>query len=149
MKSASFYACGLKFSCKRCSSCCRYDSGFVYLSEKDLKNLTTALKTDRNSFLQTYCRWVTDWKGDEVLSLKEKINKDCILWNDGCTVYAARPLQCITFPFWETILTSAQAWEAVASGCPGMNSGELHTEKAIGEDIRMRASQPIINRVQG
>ena len=146
MISKTFYNCGLKFSCKKCSSCCRYDSGFVFLSENDLKKLMTELKMDRNSFILTFCHWVVDWEGKEVLSLKEKYNKDCIFWDDGCTVYQARPLQCITFPFWESILASAQAWDIAASGCPGMNCGELLSEKAIRDFLKMRVCEPIINR---
>jgi len=144
MTDAPFYASGLKFSCKRCSSCCRYDAGFVFLSEKDLEKLISALKMDRNSFLKTYCRWVTDWNGKEVLSLKEKSNKDCILWDSGCTVYASRPLQCVSFPFWESIVSSPQAWEIAATGCPGINSGALHSASEIGEYVKMRSDEPVI-----
>jgi len=149
MEKASFYADGLRFSCKRCSSCCRFDAGFVYLSEKDIKNLTSELKMDREGFIKAYCRWVNDWRGDEVLSLKEKSNKDCILWDNGCTVYAARPLQCITFPFWESIVSSAKAWEMASASCPGINCGVLYTEKAVKENMELRSSQPIINRTGG
>ena len=148
MKNTPFYACGLKFSCKRCSSCCRHDPGFVFLSEKDLKKLVSGLKMDRKSFLEKYCRWVTDWKGDEVLSLIEKFNRDCIFWENGCTVYDVRPLQCITFPFWDSIVNSEKAWEIAAGGCPGINTGEFHTAETIEDDIKLRALQPIINRIQ-
>jgi len=146
MKKEPFYASGLKFSCKRCSACCRYDEGFVFLSENDLEKLSESLKTDRNSFLSVYCRWVIDWNGDEVLSLKEKSNKDCILWNSGCTVYKDRPIQCITFPFWKSILISAKNWETAASGCPGMNSGQLHSKQMIEQKIKSRDDVPVINR---
>ena len=146
MKNEPFYTCGLKFSCKRCSSCCRYDSGFVFLSENDMEKLTAKLKMERNSFLKTYCRWVTNWEGREVLSLKEKPNKDCILWDEGCTVYEERPLQCRVFPFWENIVASAQTWKIAASGCPGINYGHVYTGRAIEKRIKMRASEPIINR---
>lgn len=149
MTDMPFYASGLKFSCKRCSSCCRYDAGFVFLSENDLEKLINELKMDRNSFLKTYCRWVIDRNGKEVLSLKEKSNKDCILWDSGCQVYQARPVQCVVFPFWENILSSKKAWEIAASGCPGMNSGELHTQKTIEQLINLKKSQPIINRIGG
>jgi len=94
---------------------------------------------NRDSFISAYCRWVTDWRGDKVLSLREKSNKDCILWDGGCTVYSARPLQCVTFPFWESILSSAGAWEIAAQSCPGMNSGELHTQDEIMEKIDLRS----------
>jgi len=147
MTSTPFYASGLKFSCKRCSSCCRYDAGYVFLSENDLKKLMAELKMDRNSFIKTYCRWVNDSQnGNEVLSLKEKSNKDCILWDSGCLVYMARPVQCSSFPFWKSIVASTQAWQIAATGCPGMNKGELHSEKTIGEYIEKRASESIISR---
>jgi len=146
MDKKPFYASGLRFSCKRCSSCCRYDSGFVYLSENDLEKLVLALKMDKNNFIKAYCRWVTDWKGDEVLSLREKSNKDCILWENGCKVYLDRPLQCVSFPFWDSILVSANNWENAAKSCPGMNTGELHTVFDIEQGMKMRVSQPIINR---
>jgi hypothetical protein len=149
MNNKPFYVSGLKFSCKRCSFCCRESTGFVYLSEEDLKNLASVLNINRNELIKVYCRWITDWKGNEVLSLKEKSNNDCILWDNGCIVYSARPLQCITFPFWESIIASSQTWDITASGCPGINTGELHTEKAITEYIKSRASQPIINKSGG
>jgi len=146
MKNEGFYTSGLKFSCKRCSACCRHDSGYVYLSENDLKNLISALKMDKNSVLSVYCRWVIDWRGQESLSLKEKSNNDCILWENGCTVYDSRPVQCNTFPFWESIMQSAQSWEIAASGCPGINSGKLHTEDDINRHLKLRNSEPVINR---
>ena len=141
-----FYASGLYFSCKRCSACCRYEAGFVYLSRKDIDKLTSVLKIEEKSFLEKYCRWVNDWQGREVLSLKERANKDCIFWDSGCTVYPARPLQCSAFPFWESIVSSAKNWEVTASGCPGINSGALHSEKAIEQSIKQRVCEPIINR---
>ena len=147
MKKMSFYSGGLKFSCTRCSSCCRYDSGFVYLSENDLQKLISALNINRNTFIKTYCRWVSDMNGNEVLSLKEKSNNDCILWEtSGCAVYSARPAQCISFPFWENILASKKNWELAASGCPGINSGKTYTEIAINEILEMRVSEPLIYR---
>jgi len=149
MTNLPFYASGLQFSCKRCSSCCRYESGFVFLTENDMEKLLAELKMDRNSFVKTYCRWVTDFDGKEALSLKEKSNKDCILWDSGCTVYVSRPLQCRTFPFWETILSSQKAWKAAASECPGINSGALHSKESINEYLKMRASEPVIRPRQG
>ncbi|MCL2266646.1 MAG: YkgJ family cysteine cluster protein [Treponema sp.] len=146
MGNTRFYASGLKFSCKRCSTCCRYEAGFVYLSEKDLKNLTSLLNIERNDFIAAYCRWVSDVKGGEALSLKEKPNYDCIFWDSGCTVYSARPLQCVTFPFWENVLASESSWKMAASGCSGINSGDIHTENAINEIIKMRTSEPLIYR---
>ena len=146
MENIRFYASGLRFSCKRCSTCCRYEPGYVYLSEKDVAELIQELKMERNSFIKTYCRWVRGRNRDEVLSLKEKINKDCIFWKDGCIVYNARPLQCITFPFWENIIASSESWNIAASDCPGMNTGQLHSESSIDRKIKSMDAQPAINR---
>ena len=146
MNNTPFYASGLNFSCKRCSACCRYDAGFVFLSENDLDKLTAEIKMDREGFLKTYCRWVTNMQGTESLSLKEKANNDCILWDSICTVYKARPLQCRTFPFWKAVVDSQQSWEIAASGCPGINSGEHHSGRAIEEYIKSRIAEPILSR---
>jgi len=144
-----FFANGLNFSCKRCSACCRYEAGLVCLSENDLKKLTSLLKMDSDSLKKTYCRWVTDWNGEKVLSLKEKSNKDCIFWDMGCSVYESRPLQCITFPFWQSIIHSQGCWEVAASSCPGINCGKLHTKDEIENCLKLRKSQPIINKSGG
>ena len=146
MKDALFFAGGLKFSGKRCSSCCRYDAGFVFLSEDDMEKLTAEVKMNRDSFIKTYCRWVSGFNDGEVLSLKEKSNNDCIFWDSSCTVYAARPLQCVTFPFWESVVSCEQSWKIAASGCPGMNSGVTHTAKEIGQYLELRAQKPAIKR---
>jgi Fe-S-cluster containining protein len=149
MEKELFYVDGLKFSCKRCSSCCRYDQGFVYLSKKDLKNLSSALKIDEENVISEYCRWVSNWNGDAVLSLKEKSNYDCILWDSGCTVYQERPLQCVTFPFWASILADKKCWESAAESCPGMNYGQLHTMAEIEEAGELRSVEPVICKTGG
>jgi Fe-S-cluster containining protein len=118
----------------------------VFLSENDLEKLIAQLKMDRNAFIKKFCRWVTDVNGKKVLSLREKSNKDCILWDSECTVYNTRPLQCRSFPFWKSIVSSAGAWAVAASGCPGMNYGKMHSQKEIGEYLKMRITEPIINR---
>ena len=44
----------------------------------------------------------------------------------GCQVYAARPKQCRTWPFWEENLDRAR-WEGpVRDCCPGIGTGPLH-----------------------
>jgi len=145
MTNTCFYTSGLKFSCKRCSSCCRYDSGFVFLSENDLEKLAGGMNMDKDRFLKTYCRWVTDINGTESLSLREKSNKDCVFWDSGCSVYDVRPLQCSSFPFWSSILSSSGSWKIAAETCPGMNSGELHSRESIDRYLNLHGQQPIIN----
>ena len=148
MNQTPFYASGLRFSCRRCSACCRYESGYVFLSEQDIELLVTELQTDYAGFIKTYCRWVPQNQGRECLSLKEKTNYDCIFWDSGCTMYHVRPLQCRTFPFWQPIVANAGAWEIAGSSCPGIDSGVLHGKEAINACIAMRAGQPVIEKAE-
>ena len=55
------------------------------------------------------------------MSLIEKINYDCVFWDNGCTVYQARPVQCITYPFWPVIIESELRWNKESNNCPGIN----------------------------
>jgi len=147
MKERPFYAEGLKFTCTRCSSCCRHESGFVYLSENDLSRLANELEMDYTAFVETWCRWIPFTQGSERLSLKEKANFDCIFWNaPGCAVYNARPLQCRAFPFWDHVTCSPKAWEAAGKDCPGINNGELHSMEKIEGFISQMEEEPVIER---
>jgi len=145
MSQTPFYASGLKFSCKRCSACCRYESGYVFLSAKDLESLTVHFKMDMGGFVKTYCRWA--FRGEkECLSLREKSNFDCIFWDSSCTVYNSRPLQCRVFPFWQTVLASKAAWEMTAGDCPGMNCGEFHDKNAVFSYLELQAARQLVEK---
>ncbi|RKX73185.1 MAG: YkgJ family cysteine cluster protein, partial [Spirochaetes bacterium] len=78
----TFYSEGLKFECRRCSSCCRYSPGYVFLFNQDLKNLCKITGLPEIDFLRKYCREVTI-NGIKRISLKEKSNYDCIFWEEG------------------------------------------------------------------
>jgi Fe-S-cluster containining protein len=146
MSKRPFYAQGLRFSCTRCSSCCRFDPGFVFLTQTDLDALTAELGMAEEGFIAVYCRWVPP-PGAGVfsqLSLKEKSNYDCIFWKDGCTVYNARPVQCRTFPFWASILESKDSWENTACSCPGIGKGKLLDGEYIRASLKERHSEAIV-----
>jgi len=72
------------------------------------------------------------------LSLLENAAHDCIFWDDdqGCTVYEVRPDQCRTFPFWEELVESPEAWAEESAKCPGMDSGRRYTQAEIEGTLR-------------
>jgi Fe-S-cluster containining protein len=150
----AFYNQGLCFSCIRCSACCRYESGYVFLSKADVLVLADTLRMGYTEFMETYCRWIFSGKGTERLSLKEKSNYDCIFWgafppsaqNEGCGVYESRPLQCRAFPFWPSALGSRGNWKRLAAGCPGMNRGALHSREEIESWLEKQDTAPVITR---
>ena len=148
-----FYSQGLKFACTRCSSCCRHESGYVFLSRKDLASLVLFFKTGQKAFIETFCRWIPSLDDTEQLSLKEKSDFDCIFWsasandsNGGCSVYEARPLQCRAFPFWASIVYDKNSWKATARECPGMGKGTLHSGDSVEKWLVLRRKEPIIQR---
>lgn len=138
-----FYSNGLRFECTRCNACCRYEPGYVFLSESDLDRLMKGTGLGRAEFLKRYCRTV-DIGGVRMISLTEKENFDCIFWDNGCTVYRHRPLQCRSFPFWEANLESRKAWQEVSRTCPGVNRGKLFTSAEIEKWLRARREDPPI-----
>jgi len=145
-----FYAQGLRFSCVRCSTCCRFESGFVFLSRKDASLLCDALNVGEKEFTETYCRWIRSEKEAYLLSLKEKSNRDCIFWSaeprEGCVVYNSRPIQCRSFPFWESVLNEKSSWDMTAKSCPGMGSGTLYSQNSIEKWLAARSKEPIMSR---
>jgi len=144
MRGDVFYENGLRFECTRCSKCCRHTPGYVFLSEADIGPLLTALGVTRHVFLNKYCRRV-QFGFAHRLSLREKPNVDCILWEfSGCSVYEARPLQCRSFPFWSSCLSSAKEWEFHARQCPGIGKGRLHSRDEIEGWIKQRLKEPFI-----
>ncbi len=136
-----FYSDGLKFECTRCSACCRFDPGFVFLSRNDLDRLLSFMSMKKDSFIRKYCR-IVDMGNTRRLSLVEKENYDCIFWSEnGCAVYEARPLQCRSYPFWRPFLESKEAWDAEAENCPGMNRGTVHSAKVIEKWLEKRDNE--------
>ena len=123
-----WYAHGLAFECLECGRCCSGpEEGYVWISADEIRRAAMTLGVTEPEFRERYTRRV----GRRV-SLIEKENADCIFLEsngDGvnhCRVYDARPMQCRTWPFWSTNLTSARAWALAGRRCPGVNRGRLH-----------------------
>lgn len=142
-----FYAQGLRFSCSRCSRCCRVEPGYVFLTRNDLSALLEATGLAAPEFLARYCRQV-GLNGFHRLSLKEKPNLDCIFWEDGaCAVYEARPYQCRSYPFWGANLDSRASWEALKRTCPGVGQGSLHPREEIEAWLERSEAGPFLSTV--
>jgi hypothetical protein len=136
---------GLRFACSRCSICCRFESGYVWLSRKDLHDLHIGLQLSTEETVERYCR-IVDIGGFRQLSLKEQPNRDCIFWQNGaCSVYGFRPLQCRTYPFWSHQVEDVESWEAASEHCPGIGIGPVHSREEIAAHIEKRRLEPPLN----
>jgi len=71
-------------------------------------------------------------------SFMERRNGDCVFYDtesDKCAIYHVRPLQCALFPFWASVMESREKWDGQARRCLGMNTGQLHAAKEIGDAL--------------
>lgn len=129
-----WYSDGLKFTCTQCGECCRGpDPGYVEVDEPMIERLAEHVGLAPDAFSRRYVRWMSNLG---VYSLTEKKNGDCVFWSDdtGCTVYAVRPTQCRTFPFWPETIDSQESWDEYAADCPGMTRGKAGAGKRYLKD---------------
>jgi Fe-S-cluster containining protein len=122
MPDESWFKDGLRFTCTKCGHCCTGDPGFVWVNDADLAALAELRGEALGEVKALYTKWTERGR-----TLREKLNGDCVFYDRkiGCTVYAARPPQCRTWPFWESNLTTKEAWEHTCEICPGSGHGEL------------------------
>lgn len=109
---------GLRFECTGCGKCCTGSPGYVFLSKKDVERLSQHLSLSSDEFLQKYTRLVDG----EIALLDREESTDCLFLEGGqCTVYAGRPTQCRTFPFWLENLRSESDWFEAKRRCEGID----------------------------
>lgn len=123
-----WYAAGLRFACRRCGACCTGAPGYVWVGPEEAAAMAARLGLATGEFLERHARRVFGR-----VSLREAEDGRCVLFEpgQGCSVYEQRPRQCRTWPFWEGNLSSREAWERQARGCPGIGAGELHPAERI------------------
>lgn len=154
----AWYARGLHFTCTQCGNCCTGGPGYVWVSREEILRLAEHLELSPEEVVEKYCR-----KINGRFSFKERRHRgsyDCIFLQDRtvkhrpegadreiettvrvCSIYPVRPLQCRTWPFWESNLASPRTWETAAQRCPGMNQGRKFTRAQI-HRIRDAADWP-------
>lgn len=138
-RSGVWYTRGLRFECRPdCGACCvnHGDYSHVYLDSDEALALAGELGLSLEAFCERYTE-VDD--GDLVLRMDRP---ECpFLDGSRCTVYAARPTQCRTFPFWPEHLTSRRRWSALRSFCPGIGRGDLIPAETIRETAAVHATR--------
>lgn len=129
-KETVWWSEGIRFECQGSGKCCTShgEYGYVFLTLEDRKRFAKHFNLTTTEFTKKYCA-----KFNGVWHIKDEPNNpDCIFLNKkSCGVYEARPTQCRTWPFWPEVM-SAKKWQKdVASYCPGVGKGPLHTKEEI------------------
>ena len=123
-----WYQDGLRFRCTRCGHCCTGDPGNVWVNDEEIEALADYLHETPYEVTALYTR-----RAGRGSSLREKANGDCVFYDreQGCTVYPIRPRQCRTWPFWESNVSTPEAWKKTCEACPGSDHGELISAEEI------------------
>ena len=132
-----WYAEGLRFECTQCGECCSGEPGFVWVDEQEIAALAKEMRLSVDDFEYQFVRTVGTAK-----SLKEYPDGDCILLDPQtrkCTVYSARPIQCRTWPFWDSNLSKRTAWKETCEVCPGAGHGKLYKLDEIESSRRQKS----------
>ena len=128
-KKEPWYSEGLSFTCTQCGECCSGEPGFVWVDQEEIDAMADEMQLSAEVFEQRFVRQVgTD------RSLTEYPDGDCILLDPEtrkCSVYQSRPIQCRTWPFWDSNLKSKKDWKETCEVCPGAGVGRLYTLSEI------------------
>jgi hypothetical protein len=108
----------------------------VYLTPPEVAGIASHLKLPRREFLAKYCT-----RKDGAVTIRTDSPACPFLQEDNrCGIYAVRPKQCATWPFWRENLERAVWEDEVRACCPGIGKGELHSaaeiERTASEDAR-------------
>lgn len=133
MKDTPWYSDGLRFHCTRCGNCCTGQPGYVWVDDAELGEIASFLEEPPSEVRGLYTRSVMGRR-----SLREKANNDCVFYDRqrGCTIYAARPRQCRSWPFWTSNVRTPQAWQATCEVCPGAAQGDLISAEEISRRLQ-------------
>jgi hypothetical protein len=116
---------GLRFECTRCGKCCwtHGEYSHVYLTREDLVALASAVglavaeTRERYTFRDENGWTELDFSAGRCAMLETATNL--------CTIYASRPTQCRTFPFWPEMIRRG-GWTAEAKRiCEGVGNGRV------------------------
>lgn len=121
-----FFDHGLRFNCQQCGACCVGEPGTIYVANAEIGTIAASLNLSVDDFTQRYL-----YPFKDSYSIKEDDQGRCLFFDQGCTIYPIRPLQCRTFPFWFSNLRSENRWRHIKSQCPGIGSGRRYTRSEI------------------
>lgn len=111
----------IRFTCQPgCSNCCD-QSGFVYLSEDDIRRAAKFVRMSARAFEQKYI-----YRTAHQRRFRKPPDRQCPFLEDHrCAIHPAKPVQCRTFPFWPELVESPKEWSRTAKYCPGIGKGPL------------------------
>ena len=130
----------LRFECTGCGKCCTQRGAYahVYVGEREVDALADLLGVSAARVRREHT--VVDGLGWRQLRFEDGKCGFLDPATQRCTVYAARPVQCRTFPFWPE-LVGPDGWaDGLRELCEGIDRGApLATDVVVTSLEEMRA----------
>lgn len=128
---------GLRFTCTGCGRCCTGAPGYVSFTGDEARAMADLLGVSVDTFMDSYTHDTEE--GRSLREVATEYGHDCVFLDrepnpdrPTCRVYAARPAQCRTWPFWKSNLASRRTWNQTMRACPGAGGGgRLHSPQQI------------------
>lgn len=132
---AYHHTAALRFECTQCGQCCIGDSSSgVSLSASEVEPIRRILDLSQAWFRRRYVRRLSTahWE------IRLQANGRCpfLTDKDRCSIYAVRPAQCQTYPFWPETLKSRGSWQAEARRCEGIHRGRTISVSTIERKLK-------------
>jgi uncharacterized protein len=121
-----FFDAGIHFACRQCGQCCTGETGTIYVAPAELSAIADYLEVREAELI---ARDLYPFK--DSYSIRELPDGRCRFFQSGCMIYAVRPFQCRSFPFWFDNLRSAARWQEVQRLCPGVGQGRHYNKEEI------------------
>jgi len=134
---------GLCFECTGCGACCTGDAGhYVEITPEEQDAMRAQLNISHQWFRRRYVVRVDE--DTEGIRLGADGRCPFLDAKRRCRIYAVRPLQCRTYPWWPELMQQRAAWRAEAQRCEGIGRGAAVPVATIQHALRLQ-----IRRAQG
>ena len=114
----------LRFHCTGCGVCCSGDPDYyVFLSARESESIRRHLGLTLRWFKRRYLRRTPQGE----LVINNQGGGRCVFLDkdNRCAIYAVRPLQCRTYPFWPEVVRTRAMWRSEAGRCEGIDHGQV------------------------
>ncbi len=100
-----------------------------------MENIAGHLDVTAEHFKRYYLTRLVD--GGYGITIKDS-GACSLLDKDGkCRAYAARPVQCRTYPYWPEILVNKSAWKNESKKCEGIELGDVIDNEYIEKQLAL------------
>ncbi len=127
----------IHFQCTGCGRCCfGNDDHFIHVNDEEAERIRSHLGISWDWFRRRYQVRLDHGAGWGVRLQDGR----CVFLDSDlrCSIYAVRPTQCRTYPYWPEVLRSRGSWRAEAKRCEGIGRGDSVDVRLIENQLRLQ-----------